>query len=283
MVASFSDWRSCFWAVRSSSIVLLLALEEQGVLDGEGGVAGQRLHRLEAVGAEGGGGLLVVDVDRAHGAGRRALAVVRARRAQGDADDRAEVEEDDALGLAERRGRPPRCRWRPSRPVSTARRTTEVERPVISSGWSAAPRRRPTRTRRPATDGMAGRVRAPSTSSRKPRSARVICMTASSTCSRTWLRTRVEFRAWTRESRSCCCSIQGSSAICSVEPSPVMGENFRVTLPSWIWAPGRELAPLHARGVDVDAVEAALVLDHESRRSRAGCGRGSSRSRARSG
>src|SRR6185369_4182291 len=48
---------------------LALALEQEGVLDGEGGMAGQGLHRLEAVRAEGGRGLLVVDVDGADGPG----------------------------------------------------------------------------------------------------------------------------------------------------------------------------------------------------------------------
>jgi hypothetical protein len=62
-------------------------------------------------------------------------------------------------------------------------------------------------------------------------------MTASSTCSNTWFRTRVEFRVCTRESRSCCCSIHGNSPTWSVLPSLGRRENFRVTLPSWMCAP----------------------------------------------
>ena len=92
--------------------------------------------------------------------------------------------------------------------------------------------------------GSASASAALSASSRKPRSARVMRMTASSTCSSTWLSTRVEFRVWTSDSRSCCCSIQGNSAICSVRAvARRAGENFRVTLPSWICAPWRQLAP----------------------------------------
>ena len=178
---------------------------------------------LQAVRAEGSGGLLVVDVDRA----QRAGAAPSTSSARG--------ERSGMQTIVRRSMRMTLWAW-PSEgsatalpvatvsPVSSARRTTEVERPVISSGEGGAAPPRPTRTRRPATDGMAGGVRAsPSTRSRKPRSARVICMTASSTCSRTWLRTRVELRACTRERRSCCCSIQGSSAICSVAPSPADG------------------------------------------------------------
>ena len=80
----------------------LLALEELRVLDGEGGVAGQGLRRAQAVGGEGGGALLVVHVDGAEGAGvAPALVRLGARRAQGDADDRAQVEGHDARGGAQ--------------------------------------------------------------------------------------------------------------------------------------------------------------------------------------
>ena len=72
MVASFSDWRSCFWACAQLLDRALLPLEELGVLDGEGGVAGEGLGGLQAVRAEGGGGLLVVHVDARPARGRRA-------------------------------------------------------------------------------------------------------------------------------------------------------------------------------------------------------------------
>jgi len=48
----------------------------------------------------------------------------------------------------------------------------------------------------------------------------------------------VELSVWTRESRSCCCSTQGNSAIWAVECSVASEENLRVTFPSWIWQPG---------------------------------------------
>ena len=41
-------------------------------------------------------------------------------------------------------------------------------------------------------------------------------------------------------------------------------ENFRVTLPSWTWAPGRAPPAATLAGVHVDAVEAARVLDEEA-------------------
>jgi hypothetical protein len=63
-------------------------------------------------------------------------------------------------------------------------------------------------------------------------------MTASRTCSNTWFKTRVEFRVWTRDKSSCCCSTHGNSAIWAVECSVPSWENFKVTLPSWTCEPG---------------------------------------------
>ena len=72
----------------------------------------------------------------------------------------------------------------------------------------------------------------------KPRSAPVICMMASVTCSSTGLSTSVALSVCTSCSSNCCCSTHGSLAIAPVALSLPSGENLSVTLPSWTWAPG---------------------------------------------
>ena len=75
----------------------------------------------------------------------------------------------------------------------------------------------------------------------------------------------MEFRVWTRESRSCCCSIQGNSAICVGGAVPAQQRELQGDVAELdLGARGRAGLPLHVGGVDVDAVQAALVLDGEA-------------------
>ena len=130
----------------------------------------------------------------------------------------------------------------------------ERDRRPSGRGPRAGGARPRTRTGRPGTS------RRPAGGSRARR--RVMRMTASRTCSSTWLRTRVEFRVCTRESRSCCCSIHGNSATWSVQPSlpserELQGDVAELDL----GARGVSRLLLDAGRVQVDAVQAALVLD----------------------
>ena len=240
MVASFSDCRSCFWAWRSSSIVLLLALEELRVLDGEGGVAGQRLRRLQAVRAEGGRGLLVVHVDRAQGARR---AAPRRRSARGERSGMQTIVRRSmrmTLWACRGRGRPPRSRWRPSRRSRRRARTTERGDAPSSrraGGWPRAggPRagagRRPRGSGRPRRE-LVGEEQEAALGPRDPhdRVEHLLEDLAQD-------EGRVE-GLHQREQELLLLDPGELRRSGRCEPSPVRAENFRVTLPSWICAPG---------------------------------------------
>ena len=133
----------------------LLALEQLRVLDGEGGVAGERLGGAQGVGAEGLGRAGVVDVEDAERAREAAAAV-------GAGAGRAQREADDGLAAS---GAPS---GRPAAGVGGGRRPrVETTSPglqgpaddragdAVAVGQGRPRRRRPraTRRRRPATAG----------------------------------------------------------------------------------------------------------------------------------
>ena len=73
----------------------------------------------------------------------------------------------------------------------------------------------------------------------------------------------MEFSVCTRESRSCCCSIQGNSTTWSVDAVRADEREPQGDVAELDLRAVGQLRPLHADGVDVDAVQAALVLDEE--------------------
>ena len=245
----------------------LLALEELGVLDGEGGVAGQRLRRLQALRAEGRRGLLVVHVDGAQArgaAGRRPASAGSAagctRSCAGPWDHAlaswpARVRHGVARGhrLAGLQGlahhRASRCPARlggsgpgPPAPVAapTRRRSAGHGRVAVAAGAES------------------------SASSRKPRSARVMRMTASRTCSSTWLSDQGRVQGLHQREQELLLldprelgDLVGAPS--GRERGELQGDVAELDLRA-----RAEAAPCCDRaGVEVHAVQAALVLDGE--------------------